>query len=198
MYRFFIETEQLNNENVEITSDDYNHIKNVLRMKIGEKLLLSDGSDKEYEACIIGYRDDGSDKAVLLKITDIFESARELTARITLFQGYPKGDKMEQIVQKAVELGACEIVPVMSLRKKFELDDDVFTDKSRIIILKPENELIGIIVDSVKEVVVLSDDDKEKVNSDGKTDHNKYISDVGKMETGLVSLLNINAIMTEE
>ena len=86
----------------------------------------------------------------------------------------------------------------MSLRKKFELDDDVFTDKSRIIILKPENELIGIIVDSVKEVVVLSDDDKEKVNSDGKTDHNKYISAVGKMETGLVSLLNINAIMTEE
>jgi len=91
-----------------------------------------------------------------------------------------------------------EIVPVMSLRKKFELDDDVFTDKSRIIILKPENELIGIIVDSVKEVVVLSDDDKEKVNNDGKADHNKYISDVGKMETGLVSLLNINAIMTEE
>lgn len=156
MYRFFIDHEQLNNDYIEITGDDYNHIRNVLRMKIGEKVLLSDGSDKEYEAVITEYcendantvniplhsgrnnlhnsknNSDNKDidkknnyagSAVRLKITDVFGNNRELPAKITLFQGYPKGDKMEQIVQKAVELGAYEIVPVMMHRCVVKLDD---------------------------------------------------------------------------
>lgn len=156
MYRFFIDHEQLNNDYIEIAGDDYNHIRNVLRMKIGEKVLLSDGSDKEYEATITEYCENdantvniplhsgknnlhnsknNSDKkdidkknnyagsVVRLKITDIFGNNRELLAKITLFQGYPKGDKMEQIVQKAVELGAYEIVPVMMNRCVVKLDD---------------------------------------------------------------------------
>lgn len=122
MYRFFIDSEQLNNDYIEIRGEDYNHIRNVLRMKIGEKVLLCDGSDKEYEACIDGFADE-SEPAVLLKITDIFGNARELSAKIILFQGYPKGDKMEQIVQKAVELGAYEVVPVMMNRCVVKLDD---------------------------------------------------------------------------
>jgi 16S rRNA (uracil1498-N3)-methyltransferase len=96
-------------------------------MKIGEKVLLSDGSDKEYEAVIVEYcgseRNDCGSSAVRLKITDIFGNNRELPSKITLFQGYPKGDKMEQIVQKAVELGAYEIVPVMMHRCVVKLDD---------------------------------------------------------------------------
>lgn len=127
MYRFFIDHEQLNNDYIEIAGDDYNHIRNVLRMKIGEKVLLSDGSDKEYEAVIVEYcgseRNDCGSSAVRLKITDIFGNNRELPAKITLFQGYPKGDKMEQIVQKAVELGVYEIVPVMMNRCVVKLDD---------------------------------------------------------------------------
>lgn len=142
MYRFFIDSEQLNNDIIEITGDDYNHIRNVLRMKIGEKVLLSDGGDKEYEACITEFVDDrqtaddikkpGNGRkvdngnmlpAVRLKITDVFGSNRELPAKITLFQGYPKGDKMEQIVQKAVELGVYEIVPVMMNRCVVKLDE---------------------------------------------------------------------------
>ncbi len=124
MYRFFIDSWQLENDYIEIIGDDYNHIRNVLRMKIGEKVLLSDGSDKEYEACIVEYTDNTADSpCVRLKITDVFGNARELPAKITLFQGYPKGDKMEQIVQKAVELGAYEIVPVMMNRCVVKLDD---------------------------------------------------------------------------
>lgn len=156
MYRFFIDHEQLNNDYIEITGDDYNHIRNVLRMKIGEKVLLSDGSDKEYEAVITEYcendantvniplhsgknnlhnsknnsdnkdidkKNNYASSVVRLKITDVFGNNRELPSKIILFQGYPKGDKMEQIVQKAVELGAYEIVPVMMHRCVVKLDD---------------------------------------------------------------------------
>ncbi|MBE5923190.1 MAG: 16S rRNA (uracil(1498)-N(3))-methyltransferase [Lachnospiraceae bacterium] len=124
MYRFFIDPEQLNNEYISISGDDYNHIRNVLRMKVGENVLLSDGSDREYEASIVEYvNDGGGDAAVSLKITDVYGQSRELPAKITLFQGYPKGDKMEQIIQKAVELGAFEVVPVMMNRCVVKLDE---------------------------------------------------------------------------
>lgn len=90
-----------------------------------------------------------------------------------------------------------EIVPVMSLRKRFGLAADEFTEKTRIIILKPEQESIGVIVDSVREVVTLTEEDIEKIYSDGKDDRAKYISEVGKLPNGLVSLLNVNGVITE-
>lgn len=121
MYRFFIKPEQLQTEPIQIAGEDYNHIRNVLRMKPGEEVLLCDGRDKEYLCEIEGYNEDRQE--VLLHITDIFGNARELPAKITLFQGYPKGDKLETIVQKAVELGAFEIVPVSMKRCVVKLDD---------------------------------------------------------------------------
>lgn len=121
MYRFFVEAGQLNSEPVQIAGEDYNHIRNVLRMKSGEEVLLCDGSDKEYLCRIEGF--DESEQKVLLCINDVFGNARELPAEITLFQGYPKGDKLETIVQKAVELGACEIVPVSMKRCVVKLDE---------------------------------------------------------------------------
>ncbi len=90
-----------------------------------------------------------------------------------------------------------EIVPVMSIRRKFGLDDDVFADKTRIIILKPEqHEAIGIVVDSVKEVVSLESDNIEKVQS-GMDDKSKYINAVGKNQGNLISLLNVNAVIDD-
>lgn len=89
-----------------------------------------------------------------------------------------------------------EIIPVMSLRDKFELDEDVITDKSRIIILKPDNQgAIGVIVDQVKEVVTLETSQVEKVQSDLSDDKSKYISSVGKQNEGLISILNINGVL---
>ena len=86
-----------------------------------------------------------------------------------------------------------EIVSVMSIRKKMELDDDVFTNASRIIILKLEEKgLIGIIVDEVKEVVNLSEDEIEKASNRGK-----FINGIGKHGDELISLLEINAIVEE-
>ncbi len=90
-----------------------------------------------------------------------------------------------------------EIVPVMSIRKKFDLEDDGFTDKTRIIILKPEQqESVGIIVDNVKEVVTLDSENIEKLQSstDGKL---RYINAVGKYQGSLISLLNVNSIIEE-
>ena len=121
MYRFFVNPEQLQQEPIRIGDEDYNHIHNVLRMKPGEEVLVTDQGEKEYLCEIIEYDTDMQE--VLLKIVDIFGNNRELPAKIILFQGYPKGDKMEQIVQKAVELGVAEVVPVMMKRCVVKLDD---------------------------------------------------------------------------
>ena len=121
MYRFFVSPEQLLQEPIRISGEDYNHIHNVLRMKTGEEVLVTDQGEKEYLCEIADYDTDAQE--VQLRVVDVFGNNRELPAKIVLFQGYPKGDKMEQIVQKAVELGAAEIVPVMMKRCVVKLDD---------------------------------------------------------------------------
>lgn len=121
MYRFFVNPEQLLQEPIRIGGEDYNHIHNVLRMKPGEEVLVTDQGEKEYLCEIAEY--DMDCQEVLLKVVDVLGNNRELPAKIVLFQGYPKGDKMEQIVQKAVELGVSEVVPVMMKRCVVKLDD---------------------------------------------------------------------------
>ena len=89
-----------------------------------------------------------------------------------------------------------EIVPIMSIRRKFELEEDEITDKTRIIILKPEQqEPVGIIVDQVREVLSLDSDNIEKVHSDPKDEKSKYINAVGKHNGNLISILNINGVI---
>lgn len=118
MYRFFAEDEINSGQDIIISGEDYNHIKNVLRMKPGEQVLVSDGNDREY-LCSIR---EMTGNQIILSIEDILGESRELPAKITLFQGLPKGDKMEQIIQKAVELGVYEIVPVAMKRSVVKLD----------------------------------------------------------------------------
>lgn len=93
-----------------------------------------------------------------------------------------------------------EIIPIMSLRKRFGLEPDLFEDKTRIIILKPDQQdSIGIIVDMVKEVINLSEDDIDKMAIDAKEDLSKYISGIGKNNNNntLISLLNISSVIGE-
>ena len=118
MYRFFIKEEQIHDGMIEICGSDVNHIKNVLRMKTGDKVYLSNGSDLEYECSLLEWTDD----TILAKIEDVHGMETELPVKITLYQGLPKGDKMEMIVQKAVELGVAEIVPVAMKRCVVKLD----------------------------------------------------------------------------
>lgn len=120
MYRFFVEKEQIDREQktIRIINNDVNHIRNVLRMKQGEKVLISDGEEEEYLCCV----EQLSQEQILLHIDDIRQSERELPSRIYLFQGLPKSDKMELIIQKAVELGVYEIIPVETRRCVVKLD----------------------------------------------------------------------------
>ncbi len=128
MHHFFITEEQVNKETGEIviTGSDVNHIKNVLRMKAGEELLISDGTGHDY-LCEI--KDNPNANIVAVKITDYEYEGSELPSRIYLFQGLPKNDKMELIIQKAVELGVYEIIPVATKRAVVKLDEKKETAK---------------------------------------------------------------------
>lgn len=121
MLRFFVESSGiLEQENkILISGGDVNHIKNVLRMNPGEELWISDGEEKEYYCTIQNISEDCIECKIHYAQVPIYE----LPSKIVLFQCLPKGDKMEMIIQKAVELGASEIVPVASRRCVVKLDE---------------------------------------------------------------------------
>ena len=110
MSRFYVSASQVAGDNIYIEGDDFNHVKNVLRTKPGEGFIICADDGKTYDVTVMGYED----RRVVCKITAEIEDQAELPCRITLFQGLPKKDKMELIIQKAVELGATRIVPVMT------------------------------------------------------------------------------------
>ncbi len=118
MHRFFAEPSQIGDKEIIITGSDVNHIRNVLRMRTGEELLISDGQGKEYH-CVLKETGESEVRAEICAKRD--ENA-ELPSRITLFQGLAKGDKMDLIIQKCVELGVFRIVPVNTKRTVVKLD----------------------------------------------------------------------------
>ena len=118
MYQFFVPPENIQGNRVVITGEDVNHIKNVLRMKEGEEIAVSNGEDgKEYRCGILELGEE-----ILCELRFIKEDDIELPSKITLFQGLPKADKMELIIQKAVELGVYRIIPVDTRRTVVRLD----------------------------------------------------------------------------
>ena len=118
MYHFFVSEEQINGENAYIEGSDVNHIVNVLRMKPEEELLISVKGDWDYLCKIVDIETD----RVNLKVLESMEQ-RELPVNITLLQGIPKSDKLEMIIQKAVELGVNEIIPVKTKRVVVKIDE---------------------------------------------------------------------------
>lgn len=119
MYQFFVEPSQIQDKRVIITGKDVNHIKNVLRMRVGEELAVSNGMDrKEYRCGILSLEED----AIVCELRFVKEDALELPSKVYLFQGLPKSDKMELIIQKAVELGVYEVVPMATKRAVVKLD----------------------------------------------------------------------------
>lgn len=120
MYQFFVEPSQIQGHKIVITGSDVNHIKNVLRMKAGDEIAVSNGIDgKEYRCGITEFLEE----EILCTLRFIKEDGVELPSKIYLFQGLPKADKMELIIQKAVELGAYEIIPVAAKRAVVKLDE---------------------------------------------------------------------------
>lgn len=119
MNRFYIENEQIRNDKICIVGSDVNHIKNVLRLKTGDDVCVCDGKGKEY-ICKIS---DINSECVKLDIIEKTTSNTELNNKIYLFQGLPKKDKMELIIQKAVELGVTEVIPVITKRTVVKIED---------------------------------------------------------------------------
>ncbi len=119
MHRFYVTPNQMNMDEITITGPDVNHIKNVLRMKQGEEIVICNGQGKDCY-CIISKM---SETAIIADIKSKKDTKAELKTRITLFQGLPKKDKMELIIQKAVELGVYEIIPVITKRVVVKLED---------------------------------------------------------------------------
>ena len=154
MYQFFVDQTQIDvaKKTVTITGGDVNHIKNVLRMKVGEEFAVSNGQDgKEYRCAVRAFHDgEGTDKEceseknvgirgkgnrssggeqgkgqawIECELRFIKEDGVELPSRIYLFQGLPKADKLELIIQKSVELGVYQVIPVETKRSIVKLDD---------------------------------------------------------------------------
>lgn len=117
MYNFFVDPDKKSDDLYYITDKDYNHIKNVLRMHAGDTALVS--CDGRSDLCVIeGF----SDTEAILRITEKDYKTTELGIKICLFQGLPKSDKLELIIQKCVELGVSEIIPVEMSRCIVKLD----------------------------------------------------------------------------
>jgi len=122
MYQFFVDSSQINiyDKSVIIQGGDVNHIRNVLRMKPGEELNVSNGQDgKEYRCAIDSFEED----RVICQLRFVKEDNVELPSRVHLFQALPKADKMELIIQKAVELGVYRVIPVAAKRCVVKLDE---------------------------------------------------------------------------
>lgn len=123
MYQFFVEENKLAKDRICILGNDVNHIKNVLRMKPGTRVRVSVKSQMDEGRSYFGTIDTITDAEVWVNIEEEDIAGTELFNKIYLFQGLPKGDKMELIIQKAVELGVYEIIPVAMKNCVVKLDD---------------------------------------------------------------------------
>jgi 16S rRNA (uracil1498-N3)-methyltransferase len=120
MPRFFVNSKDIFDDNINITGEDYNHIKKVLRLKCGEIITLSDGIGNEYVAEI----EEFGEGFVHTKVIESYKNTTEPPVKVTLYQGLPKSDKMDFIIQKSVELGISRIVPVLTERTVVRLDSE--------------------------------------------------------------------------
>ena len=114
MHHFFVTPQQISGDKIRIEGGDVNHMKNVLRMKLHEKAEISDGERRTYLCEVEAYEEDVAGLPIL---------DTEPASKLYLFQGLPKSDKMELIVQKAVELGVYQVIPVAMKRSVVRLDD---------------------------------------------------------------------------
>ncbi len=113
MKRFIIPSHSVSGDTVTITGDLFHHMARVLRLKKGVLLCLADGKDREYKGTICKV----DEESLIIKLEEIITApANEIGPKITLFQGLPKGDKLDWIIQKCTELGVDEIVPFVATR----------------------------------------------------------------------------------
>ena len=118
MHKFFVEPEQIGEATICLTGENCHHVRHVLRLKKGQEILIKDGQGTDYY-CII---EESGDAEIICRIEDIQRSFVELPVSVSLFQGLPKQEKMEWIIQKCVELGVSDIYPVAMKRSVSKID----------------------------------------------------------------------------
>lgn len=118
MPKFFVNSDSINDHTITLEDENAKHIGNVLRSKIGDVITVCDGQGRDYECEITEI----TKKTVIAKITDIFTNDNEPDIKITLYQGLPKADKMELVIQKCIEIGIDRIVPVKTEHAVVKLD----------------------------------------------------------------------------
>ncbi len=119
MSRYFVEESQIGNGRVSIIGEDFQHLKKVLRAQIKDEVLVCCGGF-DYTVEI----ENINENSIICLITDVNKNFTESPLKVTLFQGLPKSDKMELIIQKCVELGVCGIVPVITERCVSRINTD--------------------------------------------------------------------------
>lgn len=120
MHRFFVKSSQISDQHVFITGEDFKHITRVLRMGADDDIEVCDGEGTDYHVVL----EAPTEQAVSGRIQASFPSQGETAdLQISLFQGLPKGTKMELIIQKSVELGVVEIAPFSSIRSISQIKD---------------------------------------------------------------------------
>lgn len=120
MPKFFVAGNQINNNKITIIGNDVNHIKNVLRQKSGDKITICDTSKEQDYLCKI---DKIEEKSIDCNIIEKLENNTESNVKVTIFQGLPKADKMELVIQKSVELGVYDITPLQMKRCVVKLNE---------------------------------------------------------------------------
>ena len=126
MSKFFVKPEQIKNDNIIIDGDDVNHILNVLRMKKDDEIqVCNQVTGENYKARIVQY----SKNEIECKIEEKIGKSTESNVHIKIFQGIPKFEKMELIIQKNTEVGVNNIVPVIMERTVVKLDEKVASKK---------------------------------------------------------------------
>lgn len=141
MRRFFTDFEIIEGEDVLVIADqEAKHILKVLRFKVGDRFIISNFNDQSFEAEII----EATLKTCTVKLLNKVDIQNKSTVNITVFQGYPKGDKLELIVQKLTEIGVKEIVPTLTNRVNGKLDVNKFKGERLEKIAKEACKQCGI------------------------------------------------------
>lgn len=119
VHRFLVDPANIKDEEILLEGDDFKHLKQVLRLGPQDTIHVFDGSGIEYVSTIVSINENNA----LAKIESSYKSDTEPKARVTLFQGIPKGNKMDLIIQKTVELGVYKIVPIITERTVVKINE---------------------------------------------------------------------------
>ena len=202
MPKFFVNEEQIQKEDVKVIGNDVKHIKNVLREKVGNELIICNTSNKKDYLCKI---EEISEEYIKCKIEKELENNSESNIQVTIMQGLPKADKMELIIQKSVELGVHDITPVEMKRCVVKLNDkdkvkkierwqkisEVASKQCGRDIIPKINNVVNIskicsLIENYNILIVAYENEKENTLKQQLKEIKQQINDDNKVKVGIV------------